>query len=229
VTRTDANNGPVEAFASGAQLTLSGDGATANICGDEDETCTAASFTVASTGDLIVASSHDTDILGAEINNFSITGVTTGFSMDFSGGPFTSNDNSDAALTEFNVGNTLDATTVFPGITERTGTTLTTTLQTVTVYFTDRYNGVLPRGTTVTVESDNSSGCTIASVGGVNVNSNEPGADSGNSHSGEVTVGSTTTTATSVVLTTGFGSGPVTATVVTPSGTTRSSSISCQL
>lgn len=138
-------------------------------------------------------------------------------------------------LFQFNVGETLDDVTVFPGVSETESTnlglvpSLSTTRTGVFVYFTDRYNGQLPEGTTVKVESDNSAGCTLASVNGVAVNSNDPGADSGSNHSGEVTVGTDVSTGTFIQLTTGFGTGSVIVTVTTPTGTQRTDSILCNL
>ena len=106
---------------------------------------------------------------------------------------------------------------------------LATTRTGIIVYLRDRYNGQLPEGTTVTISSDNSAGCTLASVNGVAVNSNEPGADSGGVHSGEITIGEDADTATFISLTTGFGTGTVLVTVTTPTGTTRTDGFSCSL
>jgi len=194
---------------------LTFDAGTGATCGEADETCTVSGFTVGSVGNLIVASTQATDILQAEIKNFSITGTTTGITTQYrirNGETVTSTNLVNTTLSQFNVSETSSNTNALPGISERLGNggsvpSLSTTLTSLIAYFTDRYNGRLPDGTTVVVESDNSAGCTISSVGGIAVNSNDPGADTGSSHSGTVTVGSTTGTATSIGLTTGFGSG----------------------
>ena len=104
-----------------------------------------------------------------------------------------------------------------------------TSLRTIHAWHTDRYNGQLPDGSTVKVESDNSAGCTIASVNGITVNSNDPGPDSGSVHSETVTVGSTTGSVTTINLTTGFGQGVVFVTVTTPSGTVTTNGFTCQI
>jgi hypothetical protein len=89
-----------------------------------------------------------------------------------------------------------------------------------TFWFTDLYNGQLPDGTTVKIESDNTTGCQLTSVGGVAV--------SGTSR--EVTVGAEVSTGVSFSVTAGGGgSGAVVATVTTPIGNTTSDSISCNL
>ena len=243
VLRTDGNTGTIEVFASGILQTITGSGTAA--CGDEDETCTA-TFTVIAPGNLLIASADDTDPLGAEISNFSITGVTTGLGFDYeivNGETVNSNDNN-VVLTQFDVGDaTTDlpgtpandgATQVFPGVSERLGNggavpSLSTSIQSLRLFFTDEYNGQLPNGTVIKVESDNSAGCTIASVNGVAVNSNEPGADTGSVHSGEVTVGPDVATSTSVSLSTGFGAGPISVFATTPRGVVTSRSISCEL
>lgn len=136
---------------------------------------------------------------------------------------------------QFNVGEGFSDITVFPGVSETAVTnqgvvpSLATTRTGIIVYLRDRYNGQLPEGTTVTISSDNSAGCTLASVNGVAVNSNEPGADSGGVHSGEITIGEDADTATFISLTTGFGTGTVLVTVTTPTGTTRTDGFSCSL
>lgn len=236
VTRTDggANTGDVEVFASGSPLTFDG-----GTCGDTSETCTVTGFTVDATGDLIIASVDDSDPLIAEINNVTITGTTSGTSRQFrirNGATVTSNDNTDTALTEFDVGDTIDADTVFAGVSERFGNdgatvpSLSTTDTFLIVYFTDLYNGELPRDSVVKIESDNSAGCTITSVGGVAVNSNDPGPTSGSNHFGEITIGADASTFTTLGLTTGFGPGAVTVSVtVEPSNSVTSRSILCEL
>ena len=238
VTRTDAGmmppgTGDVEVFASGTRLTFE-----SGTCGESvgTETCTVTKFTVPATGDLVVGSVDIDQALRAEINNFSITGTTTGLDFDYgiiNDATVTSNDNTNAALTDFDVGNTIDATTVFAGVSERTSggilPQLSTSETTLRVYITDLYNGQLPDGTEVEIESNNSSGCTIAAVGGLAVTSPDPGPDDGGVHSGKVTIGSDLSRVTFLALTAGFGSGPVTTRVTTPIGNQSSASIRCDL
>lgn len=273
IEHTDINSqGGVEVFASGQKLTFDNgfgsdnDGdADDSICGESAaplgavpviDVCRVSGFSVGSSGDLIIASADSDLPLIAEINKCSdaactsggamLTGTTTGNQYDFeivNGETVTSNDLTDTALTQFDVGagqSTTDAdgntssNITFAGVSEVNGNggnvpRLSTTRTGVTVYFTDRYNGQLPEGTVVTVSSDNSAGCTLASVNGVAVNSNDPGPDSGGVHSGEVTVGANASSDTFISLTTGFGAGAVLVTVTTPSGTTGIDSFSCAL
>ena len=184
VDRTDAVSiSEIEIFAAGVSVPFDG-GAS---CGDSDpDICTAtiSSTLGIGTGDLIVASTSDGaggDSIRAEINGFSITGTIAGLTQDYGmrfGGDVEANDNT-TLVTEFNIGDAADATTVFAGVSERlySGSipSLSTSITSLLLYFTDKYNGQLPDGTTVEVESDNSAGCTVSSVGGVAVNSNDPG------------------------------------------------------
>lgn len=264
------SQGGVEVFAAGQRLTFDtgagADGASDQICGEsavavtvgDIDVCRVSNFTVPAAGDLIIASADPAQFLIAEINKCiddagctsdgaMLTGTTSGNQFDYeitNGETVTSNDLTNTALTQFDVGtaqSTLDATgatvenIVFPGVSEVDGNggnvpTLSTTRTGVWVYFTDKYNGPLPENSTVTVTSDNSAGCTLLSVNGVAVNSNEPGPDSGGEHSGSVTIGSDVSTRTFIQMGTGFGSGPVTVSVSSaPSGTTRTTSFSCDL
>ncbi|MBO6556475.1 MAG: Ig-like domain-containing protein [Pseudomonadales bacterium] len=273
IEHTDINSqGGVEVFASGQKLTFDNgfgsdnDGdADDSICGESAaplgavpviDVCRVSGFSVGSSGDLIIASADSVQRVIAEINKCSdaacssggamLTGTTTGNQYDFeitNGETVTSNDLTDTALTQFDVGagqSTIDAdgntssNITFAGVSEVNGNggnvpRLSTTRTGVTVYFTDRYNGQLPEGTVVTVSSDNSAGCTLASVNGVAVNSNDPGPDSGGVHSGEVTIGTDVSFGTGISLTTGFGAGTVLVSVTTPTGTTRTEGFTCQL
>jgi hypothetical protein len=228
VDRTgDANTGPVEVFA-GVQLIAFDDGD--SFCGETPSVvnkCRAV-FTANSTGTLIFAASEVTLILAGKINNVSLTGVETGLAFDYqirNSEEVTSNDNTAPNLTNFNVGDTIDATTVFAGVSDRLGDKgalpdLATRLTTLVVHHTDQYNGRLPEGTKVTIASDKAAGCALVSVGGSATVAN----------SVEVIVGQSTGNSTSVVLKKGVGSGSVTATVSTPvGGGTSSRSISCAL
>lgn len=241
VTRTDGNTGGVEVFAAGQQLTF--DVAT-GTCGDATETCTVTNFTATATGDLVIASADATDPLGAELNNFSLTGVTTGLAQDFRlalSGQLTANDgttltaiDTDANPEEFSVGDTINATTIFRGVSERLDdngakVALSTRLTSIDVHVTDRFNGPMPDGTMIRVESDNSAGCTLRGVAGIAVNSNDPGADSGSVHFEEVEVGTQVGTVVPIVMGTGFGTGSVIVTVTAPSGTQTASSFNCSL
>lgn len=245
VERTDAivaSPSGIEIFANGVAIPFDAGNV---FCGDViSDTCTAtiSSTLGIGTGDLIVATNNDgTDgtSIFAEINGFSITGTIAGLTEDYGvrfGGTVEANDNT-TIVTEFNVGDTSTgasaATTVFAGVSERlyNGSipSLSTSITSLLLYFTDKYNGQLPDGTTIEVESDNSAGCTIASVGGVAVNSNDPGPTSGGLHSGTVTVGTDTSMVTSVNLSTGTGSGSVSVFVRTPNTGETIHTITCDL
>ena len=140
------------------------------------------------------------------ITNVTVTGTSTGINGDFqSTQSHTSNDKTNAALTEFGVGDTINSTTVFPGVSEReaaSGTVpqLTTTLTSGILTFTDKFNGQLPQGTVVKIESSNATGCSLTSVGGTSIDIPVPGPTTGGVHSGEVTVGTTATTWTSYTV-----------------------------
>ncbi|MFT7219443.1 MAG: hypothetical protein ACI8Z1_001057 [Candidatus Azotimanducaceae bacterium] len=238
VTRTDVNTGAVEVFAAGQQLTFDG-----GVCGDTTETCTATNFTVTGTGDLIIASDAATDPLGAEINDFTLTGTTSGLGRDYRlvNGEITSNTgttltsiDTDANPEEFAAGDTANATTVIGGVSERLDDngivpTLSTSLRNINVHIRDRYNGQMPDGTTVRVESDNSQGCTLTSVAGIVVNSNDAGADSGGTHFGSVTIGSQVSTVVPITLSSGFSTGSVIVTATAPSGTITVRGFSCSI
>ena len=108
--------------------------------------------------------------------------------------------------------------------------TLTTGLNRGVFIFTDRYNGRLPEGTTVTISSNNQTACSLTSVGGSTVVFPIPGPVTGALHSGVVTVGQDVTTVTSFTVQTGAGgSGTITATVATPSGASTVDTIGCNL
>jgi len=170
------------------------------------------------------------------ITNVSVTGSTIGIEGDFqSDDNLIANNRAVTNLREFNVGDSLDATTVFPGVSERLASsgavpTLMTGLTRGIFIFTDRYNGRLPEGTTVTISSNNQTGCSLTSVGGTAINFPNPGPTTGGEHSGVVTVGQDVTTVTSFTVQTGGGGrGAITSTVTTPSGAATVDTISCNL
>ena len=213
-------------------------------------TCTSDEFELTSTANMRFVVGE------GPANNFSfkgvltdvnVNGVTTGINGDFkSDKNVVSNDGTNTTLKEFFVGNDHNATTVFPGVSERKNAdgevpklTLSATwantpeaaVASGTFWFTDRYNGQLPEGTEVKIESDNRTGCTLLSVGGTAVDAPDPGINDGGTHSGTVVVGTTATTWTTFQVTTGgAGSGTLIATVTTkPSNTVTTDSISCNL
>ncbi len=170
------------------------------------------------------------------ITNVAVSGVSTGVDADFqSDVDLVSNDRTATTLREFNVGDTLGATTVYPGASERFSPSgvlpaLSTTLTDGIFLFTDRFNGRLPEGTTVAISSDNSLGCSLTSVGGNIVNFPVPGLVTGGPHEGTVTVGQDVTTATTFrVQVGGGGNGVITATVTTPLGGVTTDRIACNL
>ncbi len=245
-----SSQGGVEVFAAGQRLTFdAGAGAGGaggdEVCGESGgaivlpqiDTCRVSGFTVPAPGDLIIASADGTLLLIAEISEFEITGVTGGNQLDYeiiNSETVTSTDLSNTGLVQFDIGDSINATTAFPGVSETLGNggtvpRLSTTITNLWVNFTDVYNGQLPFNTSVVIESDNSQGCTLAAVNGVAVNSNDPGADSGSVHSGEVTVGGDVDDRTFISLTTGFGAGALTATITPPSGIARTFGITCEL
>ena len=225
--------GFLEVFVGGQAVTLDA------ACGGGVMTCTATGFSINSTSDLIFAVDDNGSgnfRFSGEVNNITLSGTTTGIAGDFrSSENLVSTNLTTTVLTDFNVGETINATTALPGVSERQAPsgvvpTLTTSLTSGTFWFTDRYNGQLPEGTTVVIDSDNRSGCSLSSVGGVAVAYPIPGPLTGGIHSGQVIVGSTAATGTTyTVQTGGGGSGTLTATVTTPSGTSTADSISCNL
>jgi hypothetical protein len=182
-------------------------------------------FTVGVTdvGDLTIVSAGG--FVGT-IDDISVVATTTGQASNYAGISTNSNDNT-TVLTEFNVGATLDNATVFPGISDRAGAALSTTIPSFTVHLTDQYGGRLPDGTTVTVQSDNSAGCGLTGVGGKIVI--PPELPAGGSHSENLNVGSEVGTSFGVSVAAGVGSGSINVTASTPIGNTSSASISCGL
>jgi len=229
--------GSVEVYV-GSDLIVAACGGAAGVT----TTCTASDITISPSDTLrfVVA---DTDAgagvnatFEATITNITVSGVTTGVDGDFqSDVNLVANNKSTTSLTEFNVGDTLDGTTIYPGVSERLAPsgvlpTLTTTITAGIFLFTDRYNGRLPEGTTVTISSSNETGCSLTSVGGTTIAFPPPGALTGGPHEGVVTVGQDVTTATTfAVQTGGGGNGTITATVTTPTGTSTTHSIACNL
>lgn len=161
------------------------------------------------------------------IHDLQISGVTTGTDGDFrSTENLESNDRSTSTLTQFNVGDEIDGTTVYPGVSEREAPSgsvpsVFTTLTSGTFWFTDQFNGQLPDGTTVKLESENTTGCQLTAVGGVAVTG---------SASEEFTVGSEVSFGLSYSVTIGGGgAGAIVATITTPIGNQTSDFITCNL
>ncbi len=219
--------GAVEIFVGGTQIAL-------DAACDGPVTCTASDVTLSFTTDLIFAvaeSPAGNHRLQATISNVAITGVSTGISGEYRAN-INVEENDGTSVTDFTVGT--GANQVLPGVSERaiagTVPTLTTTYTSGTFWFTDKYNGQLPDGTTVEIESDNRSGCSLVSVGGIAVDFPDPGPTTGGVHSGTVTVGSTATTLTSFSVIPGAGGGgTITGRVTTPIGNQTVDSISCNL
>ena len=163
------------------------------------------------------------------ISNVLVTGTTTGTDGEFrSTEDLVSNNRLLTNLTEFNIGEDLDSSTVFPGVSERKAPSgnvpgVFTTQTSGVFWFTDRYNGQLPDGTTVELSSASATGCQLTSVGGRAVaattdtsDSFEVGTEVGFGLSFSVTQG-------------GGGAGAIVAEVTTPIGNQTSDSISCSL
>jgi hypothetical protein len=193
--------------------------------GDVIATCVAAgpctATGVVASGRFAISTANGFDGI---IDDVSVTATTTGQTATFSGVTVASNDNT-TMLTEFEVGDTIDNLTVFPGVSERQGVALATTQQRVYINVTDRFNGQMPNESTVTVESDNSAGCLLTSVGGKVVTSpTTPGL-----HSQVLNIGTDMSTLTSITLESGSGGGFVVVTVTTPIGNSVTSGFTCAL
>ena len=195
-------------------------------------TCTVSDLTATDLGDLLFVVSEEPAtfyrVVGT-ISNVLVTGTTTGTDGEFrSTEDLVSNNRLLTNLTEFNIGEDLDSSTVFPGVSERKAPSgsvpgIFTTQTSGVFWFTDRYNGQLPDGTTVELSSASATGCQLTSVGGRAVaattdtsDSFEVGTEVGFGLSFSVTQG-------------GGGAGAIVAEVTTPIGNQTSDSISCSL
>jgi hypothetical protein len=193
-------------------------------------TCTVSGLTGSQTGDLLFVVGESPagsySVVGT-ISNVKITGTTTGTNGEFrSTEPLISNDRILTNLTEFNIGEDLNLSTVFPGVSQRKAPSgnvpaIYTTQRSGVFWFTDRFNGQLPDDTTVQLESARATGCALTSVGGRAVTGDtsdvfKVGTDVGFGLSYSVTQG-------------GGGAGAIIATVTTPIGNVTSAAISCNL
>ncbi len=221
----DVSNGALDAPREGALDVYSGNTLVLDDC--ETATC---QFNLSGDqiGDLRFVSGEDAagDFrVIATVHNFEVSGTTTGTAGEFrSTENLISNNRATSTLTEFNVGEEINSTTVFPGFSERAAPSGTipeiyTTRRSGVFWFTDAFNGRLPENSEVKIES---TGCDLVSVGGIAVNNNA---------SSTFTVGEDVTFGLSYVVTTGTGPGAITATITTkPSNTVAAvSSISCDL
>ena len=129
-------------------------------------------------------------------------------------------------LTEFNIDEDLNINTVFPGVSERKAPSgnvpgIFTTRTTGEFWFTDRFNGQMPDGTTVQLSSAAAGGCQLTSAGGRAITTDT---------SDTFNVGTEVGTGLSFsVAQGGGGGGAIIATVTTPIGNQISDSISCNL
>lgn len=222
----------VVAYTSGNFTILSG-GTAITTCGAAGN-CTGSLNNAANNGNFKIITAGG---FVGELDDISVISTTRGQTTTYSlpnAATVRSNDNT-IALNAFEVGDTIDAATVFPGVSERLAVGLVyanpNANNGIVIDVTDKYNGQMPEGTVVTVTSDNSVGCLIESVQGVKVDEpNEPSV-----HSGSATVGRTATTRVYVTLGPGAGAGPLEVEVSTlnPDGTVGRSfstqSITCDL
>ena len=193
-------------------------------------TCTVSDLTASDTGDLLFVVSEQPvgsyRVVGT-IANVLITGTTTGTDGEFrSTEALVSNDRLLTNLTEFNIGEDLNNSTVFPGVSQRKAPSgnvpaIFTTQTSGVFWFTDRFNGQLPDGTTVQLSSAAATGCQLTSVGGRAVTTDT---------SAEFDVGTEVGFGLNFSVTqAGGGTGAIVASVTTPIGNQTSDSISCNL
>ena len=193
-------------------------------------TCTVSDLTASDTGDLLFVVSEQPvgsyRVVGT-IANVLITGTTTGTDGEFrSTEDLVSNDRLLTNLTEFNIGEDLNNRTVFPGVSQRKAPSgnvpaIFTTQTSGVFWFTDRFNGQLPDGTTVQLSSAAATGCQLTSVGGRAVTTDT---------SAEFDVGTEVGFGLNFSVTkAGGGAGAIVASVTTPIGNQTSDSISCNL
>ena len=193
-------------------------------------TCTVSDLTASDLGDLLFVVSEQPAtfyrVVGT-ISNVQITGTTTGTNGEFrSTEDLVSNDLTLTNITEFNIGEDLNNSTVFPGVSQRKAPSgnvpsIFTTQTSGVFWFTDRFNGQLPDGTTVQLSSAAATGCQLTSVGGRAVTTDT---------SDEFDVGTEVGFGLSFSVTQGAGgAGAIVATVTTPIGNQTPDSISCNL
>jgi hypothetical protein len=193
-------------------------------------TCTVSGLTGDDTGDLLFvvgkAPAGSFSVVGT-VHNVQITGTTTGTDGEFrSTESLISNNNMSTNLTEFNIDEDLNINTVFPGVSERKAPSgnvpgIFTTQTSGVFWFTDRFNGQLPDGTTVQLSSAATTGCQLTSAGGRAITTDT--SDTFNVGT-EVGIGLSFSVAQG-----GGGGGAIIATVTTPIGNQTSDSISCNL
>ena len=192
-------------------------------------TCTVSGLTGDDTGDLLFvvgkAPAGSFRVVGT-VHNVQITGTTTGTDGEFRSTELqVANDPSVTGLTEFNIGADLNISTVFPGVSERKAASgiapdIFTTRTSGVFWFTDRFNGQMPDGTTVQLSSVAAGGCQLTSAGGRAITTDT---------SDTFNVGTEVGTRLSFAVTQGGGGGAIIATVTTPIGNQTSDSISCNL
>lgn len=194
-------------------------------------TCTVSGLTGAETGDLLFvvgeAAGGNFSVQGT-INNVQITGTTTGTNGEFrSTELLVSNNTAVTNITEFSLSeDPLSNKTVFPGVSERSAPSgnvpaIYTTQTSGVLWLSDRFNGQLPDGTTVRLDSNRATGCALTSVGGQAVNGNT---------SALFTIGRDIDFELSFSVTQGGGdAGSISSTVTTPTGKQTLDSISCNL
>ena len=202
-----------------------------NCTGAIPVTCTVSDLTASDTGELLFVVSESPAssyrVVGT-ISNVQITGTTTGTDGEFrSTELLVSNATAVTNLTEFSLSEDPKSnSTVFPGVSERAAPSaivpdIFTTQTSGVFWFTDRFNGQMPDGTTVKLESAKATGCALTSAGGRTVTGDT---------SAVFTVGTDIDFALgfSVALG-GGGAGAIFATITTPVGNQTPDSISCNL
>jgi hypothetical protein len=192
-------------------------------------TCTVSGLTGDDTGDLLFvvgkAPAGSFSVVGT-VHNVQITGTTTGTDGEFRSTELqVANDPSVTGLTEFNIGEDLNISTVFPGVSERKAPSgnvpeIFTTQTSGVFWFTDRFNGQMPDGTTVQLSSAAATGCQLTSAGGRAITTDT---------SDTFNVGTEVGIGLSFSVAQGGGGGAIVATVTTPIGNQTSDSISCNL
>jgi hypothetical protein len=193
-------------------------------------TCTVSGLNGSETGDLlfVVGEAPGANFrVNGTIHNVQITATTTGTDGEFrSTELLVSNSTAVTNLTQFSLSEDPKSnSTVFPGVSERAAPSavvpdIFTTQTSGLFWFTDRFNGQMPDGTTVKLESA-ATGCQLTSAGGRTVTGDT---------SAVFTVGADIDFALSFsVAQGGGGAGAIFATVTTPIGNQTSDSISCDL
>ena len=204
-----------------------------NCTGAIPVTCTVSDLTASDTGDLLFVVSESPVGSGSHrvvgtISNVQITGTTTGTDGEFrSTELLVSNATAVTNLTEFSLSEDPKShSTVFPGVSERAAPSgnvpvIFTTQTSGVFWFTDRFNGQMPDGTTVQLSSAAATGCQLTSAGSRTVTGDT---------SAVFTVGTELDFALRFsVAQAGGGAGAIVATVTTPVGNQTSDSISCDL